>query len=48
MLRNGESIGSIAVTRAEPGPYSGTEIDLLRTFADQHTAQRDHRISLRC
>jgi len=35
MLRDGEPIGAIAVGRAEPGPFSGKEIELLQTFADQ-------------
>jgi two-component system, NtrC family, sensor kinase len=35
MLRDGEPIGSIAVTRAEPGPFSSAKIKLLQTFADQ-------------
>ena len=35
MLRNGVPIGSIAVTRAEPGRFSDDEIKLLQTFADQ-------------
>ena len=35
MLREGEAIGVIPVTRAEPGPFSDEEIALLRTFADQ-------------
>ena len=35
MLHSGKPIGSIAVARAEPGPYSMAEIELLQTFADQ-------------
>ena len=35
MLRNGEPIGSIAVSRVRPGPFSSAQIDLLQTFADQ-------------
>jgi two-component system, NtrC family, sensor kinase len=35
MLREGEAIGAISVSRAEPGPFSNEEIALLRTFADQ-------------
>jgi GAF domain-containing protein len=35
MLRDGRPIGGIAVSRSQPGPFSDTEIDLLRTFADQ-------------
>ena len=35
MLRAGAAIGAIAVTRAERGPFSDTEIELLKTFADQ-------------
>jgi signal transduction histidine kinase len=35
MLREDGPIGVIVVTRAEPGPFSDSEIDLLKTFADQ-------------
>jgi GAF domain-containing protein/CheY-like chemotaxis protein/HPt (histidine-containing phosphotransfer) domain-containing protein len=35
MLRDGEPMGVIMVARAEPGPFSDSQIDLLKTFADQ-------------
>ena len=35
MLRTGVAIGAISVIRAQPGPLSEKQIDLLRTFADQ-------------
>jgi GAF domain-containing protein/DNA-binding response OmpR family regulator/anti-sigma regulatory factor (Ser/Thr protein kinase) len=35
MLREGNPIGAIAVARAEAGPFSAQQIELLKTFADQ-------------
>jgi GAF domain-containing protein len=35
MLREGEAVGAINVTRPDPGPFSDTEVALLKTFADQ-------------
>src|SRR5207247_10741214 len=35
MLREGDPVGIIVVTRAEPRPFSDNEIELLKTFADQ-------------
>jgi len=35
MLHEGAPIGVIVVARAETGPFSDTEIELLKTFADQ-------------
>ena len=35
MLHNGKPIGGILVARAEVGPFSDKQIELLRTFADQ-------------
>ena len=35
MLREGNPIGAIVVIRAEPGPFSAAQIDLLQTFAEQ-------------
>jgi two-component system, NtrC family, sensor kinase len=35
MLRQGDAIGTIAVTRHEPGGFTDDEIALLQTFADQ-------------
>jgi signal transduction histidine kinase len=35
LLRTGEAIGTITVTRREPGGFTDDEIALLKTFADQ-------------
>src|SRR5262249_37250681 len=35
MLSKGEAIGTVNVTRPEPGSFSDEEIGLLKTFADQ-------------
>ena len=35
MLREGEAVGTINVTRREPGRFSDPEVELLKTFADQ-------------
>jgi PAS domain S-box-containing protein len=35
MLREGDVIGTISVSRREPGAFTGKEITLLQTFADQ-------------
>src|SRR5262249_26252963 len=35
MLREGEAVGAINVTRSDPGLFSDTEVALLKTFADQ-------------
>jgi GAF domain-containing protein len=35
MLRDGEAVGAINVSRREPGGLSDAEVELLKTFADQ-------------
>jgi GAF domain-containing protein len=35
MLRDGKAIGTIGVTRRDPGSFADEQIDLLETFADQ-------------
>jgi GAF domain-containing protein len=35
LLRGGEAIGTLNVLRSTPGPFADTQIELLKTFADQ-------------
>ena len=35
LMRDGNAIGGLAVGRSEPGPFPDTQIELLKTFADQ-------------
>src|SRR5258705_5068297 len=35
MVREGDPSGVIVVSRAEAGPFSDNELELLKTFADQ-------------
>jgi two-component system NtrC family sensor kinase len=35
MIHEGRSIGVVSVCRGTPGPFSRSQVDLLRTFADQ-------------
>jgi signal transduction histidine kinase/CheY-like chemotaxis protein len=35
MVREGKVIGTVSVTRREPGPFAAHQVELLRTFADQ-------------
>ena len=35
LMRNQTAIGYISVTRAEPGPFTDHDVQLLKTFADQ-------------
>ena len=35
MLRGAEALGVISVARRDPGPFSGAQTELLKTFADQ-------------
>src|SRR5262249_4536723 len=35
MLRDGQAVGAINVTRPEAGQFSDAEVELLKTFADQ-------------
>jgi GAF domain-containing protein len=42
MLREGNAIGTIAVTRSAIGPFTDKEIALLKTFADQAVISIDN------
>jgi signal transduction histidine kinase len=42
LMRDGEAIGVITNTRAEPGPFTQDEVDLVRTFADQAVIAIEH------
>jgi signal transduction histidine kinase len=35
LLREGRPIGTISIRRMEPRPFSGSQVELLKTFADQ-------------
>jgi PAS domain S-box-containing protein len=35
LIREAQVVGTISVTRKDPGPFSDHQIDLLKTFADQ-------------
>jgi GAF domain-containing protein/CheY-like chemotaxis protein len=35
MMRDGQAVGAIVVTRREPGRFSDAEVELLKAFADQ-------------
>jgi GAF domain-containing protein len=35
LLREGRAVGSLAVTRSEPGAFADSQVALLKTFADQ-------------
>jgi GAF domain-containing protein/DNA-binding response OmpR family regulator len=35
LVRDGQAIGMISVTRTRPGPFAAKQLDLLATFADQ-------------
>ena len=35
LLAEGKALGTVNVTRAQPGPFSKAEIELMQTFADQ-------------
>src|SRR5262249_3548047 len=35
MLKDGKSVGAIAIVRVEPSPFSDRQIELVKTFADQ-------------
>jgi GAF domain-containing protein len=35
MLREGEAVGALVITRRDPGRFSDAEVELLQTFSDQ-------------
>jgi len=35
LVREGQTVGMISVTRAQPGPFAAKDVQLLQTFADQ-------------
>src|SRR5262249_49661885 len=35
MLRDGRLVGTVGVSRPEPGPFPNKHVELLKTFADQ-------------
>ena len=46
MLREGSTLGVVTVAQSEPRPFSDREINLLKTFADQHDESAQEQLSL--